>query len=184
MAMGFCLFNNVAIAASALREEGLPRVLIVDWDVHHGNGTQHLFEDDPSVFYFSVHQFPLYPGTGAASERGRGDGLGTTLNRPLPPGSGDEAFLRALREDLVPAAADFRPDLVLVSAGFDAHAADPLAGLNVSTEAFGEATRIVAGLAEELAGGRLVSVLEGGYDLGALSASAAAHVAALLGDAA
>jgi acetoin utilization deacetylase AcuC-like enzyme len=181
LAMGFCLFNNVAIAARSLRQEGLARVLIVDWDVHHGNGTQHLFEEDPSVFYFSVHQFPLYPGTGAASERGRGAGLGATRNCPLPPGSGDAPFLAVLREDLGEAAATFRPDIVLVSAGFDAHAADPLAGLTVSTDAFAEATRIVAGLADELAGGRLVSVLEGGYDLRALGDCAAAHVATLLG---
>jgi acetoin utilization deacetylase AcuC-like enzyme len=179
-AMGFCLLNSVAVAAAALRREGLERVLVVDWDVHHGNGTQHLFEEDPSVFYFSVHQWPLYPGTGAASERGRGAGVGATLNCPLPPGAGDDAFLAVLRVDLAQAARAFRPDLVLISAGFDAHAADPLAALSVSTRAFGEATRIVRDLAEETAGGRLVSVLEGGYDLDALGASAAAHLAALL----
>ena len=178
--MGFCLYNNVAIAAHALRDAGLQRVLIVDWDVHHGNGTQHLFEEDPTVFYFSLHQFPLYPGTGAAGERGRGPGLGATLNRPLPPGSGDAAFLQALR-DMAEAAASFRPEMVLVSCGFDAHARDPLAGLTVTTEAYGEATRIVISLADTFAGGRLVSVLEGGYDLQALSACATAHVEALLG---
>jgi acetoin utilization deacetylase AcuC-like enzyme len=156
--------------------------MIVDWDVHHGNGTQHLFEEDPTVFYFSVHQFPLYPGTGAAGERGRGQGLGATLNRPLPPGSGDEPFLAALRDDLGRAASAFRPELVLVSAGFDAHHRDPLANLTVSTAAFAEATRIVADLADNFASGRLVSVLEGGYDLQALSACAAAHVGVLLGD--
>jgi acetoin utilization deacetylase AcuC-like enzyme len=181
LAMGFCLFNNVAIAARALRDGGMQRVLVVDWDVHHGNGTQHLFEEDPTVFYFSVHQFPLYPGTGAAGERGRGRGLGATLNLPLPPGSGNAAFLQALR-DMGDAAASFRPEMVLVSCGFDAHARDPLAGLTVTTEAFAEATRIVISLAETFAGGRLVSVLEGGYDLQALSACAAAHVGVLLGD--
>ncbi len=180
-AMGFCLFNNVAVAAAHLRDaEGVERVLIVDWDVHHGNGTQHAFEEDPRVFYFSVHQFPLYPGTGAASERGRGAGEGATLNVPLPPGSGDAAFLGALRDVLVPAAEAFRPEFVLVSAGFDAHAADPLASLEVSTRAFAEATRIVRGIAERHAGGRLVSVLEGGYHLEALAEAVAAHVAAIV----
>jgi acetoin utilization deacetylase AcuC-like enzyme len=181
LAMGFCLFNNVAIAARALRDGGMARVLVVDWDVHHGNGTQHLFEEDPTVFYFSVHQFPLYPGTGAAGERGKGAGAGATLNRPLPPGSGDEAFLAAVR-DMADAAASFRPEMVLVSCGFDAHARDPLGGLTVTTEAFAEATRIVISVAEAFAGGRLVSVLEGGYDLQALSACAATHARVLLGD--
>jgi len=180
-AMGFCLFNNVAIAAAYLREvEGIERVLVVDWDVHHGNGTEHAFEEDPSVFYFSEHQFPLYPGTGGALERGRGEGEGATLNCPLPPGAGDAEFLGALEEALVPAAERFRPRFVLVSAGFDAHAADPLAPLEVSTAAFAEATRIVRGVAERQAGGRIVSVLEGGYHLEALEESVAAHVAALL----
>jgi acetoin utilization deacetylase AcuC-like enzyme len=181
LAMGFCLFNNVAIAARSLQKgHGIERVLIVDWDVHHGNGTQHLFEEDASVFYFSVHQWPLYPGTGAASERGKGSGAGATLNRPVPPGSGDEDFLFALTDSLVPAAERFRPQFVLVSAGFDAHERDPLGGLEVTTSAFVEATRIVRDLADRFAEGRLVSVLEGGYDLEALADSTAAHVEALL----
>jgi acetoin utilization deacetylase AcuC-like enzyme len=181
LAMGFCLFNNVAVAAAYLREvRGLDRVLVIDWDVHHGNGTQHLFEEDPSVLYFSVHQWPLYPGTGAASERGRGAGSGATVNCPIPPWSGDAEFLGALRETLVPAAERFRPDFVLVSAGFDAHRSDPLGGLTVSTEAFADATRIVRGIADRFAAGRLVSVLEGGYDLDGLAACAATHVATLL----
>jgi acetoin utilization deacetylase AcuC-like enzyme len=181
LAMGFCLYNNVAVAARYLTAvEGLSRVLIVDWDVHHGNGTQHLFEQAPDVFYFSVHQWPLYPGTGAREERGRGAGHGTTLNCPLPPGSGDGAFLSALRDELVPAADAFRPEFVLVSAGFDAHARDPLAQLEVSTAAYGEATRIVLDLARRWADGRCVSVLEGGYDLEALGAAAATHLGALL----
>jgi len=181
LAMGFCLFNNVAVTARALqRHPSIDRVLIVDWDVHHGNGTQHIFEDDPSVFYFSCHQFPLYPGTGAASETGRGAGLRTTLNCPLAPGSGDREFLGALRESLVEAAASFAPDFVLVSAGFDAHRADPLAQLRVSTAAYGEATAIVRAIADRHAGGRLVSVLEGGYDLDALTASVATHLTGLL----
>jgi acetoin utilization deacetylase AcuC-like enzyme len=181
LAMGFCLFNNVAVAARHLqREPGVERVLIVDWDVHHGNGTQHIFDEDPSVFYFSVHQSPLYPGTGARDERGRGAGLGTTLNCPLPPGAGDDEFLGALAGELVPAAARFRPDFVLVSAGFDAHRADPLANLLVTSEAYAEATRILLGIAADTAKGRLVSVLEGGYDLEALSSSVVEHVKTLV----
>jgi acetoin utilization deacetylase AcuC-like enzyme len=180
LAMGFCLFNNVAVAAAALRAEAaVDRVLIVDWDVHHGNGTQHMFEDDPSVFYYSSHQMPLYPGTGHAHERGKGPGLGATLNVPLRQGDSDDRFLAALAERLVPAMEVFRPEFVLVSAGFDAHSADPLGGLDVSTGAFASATRIVRGIAERHAAGRIVSVLEGGYDLDALAASTAAHLEAL-----
>jgi len=181
LAMGFCLYNNVAVAARELTAAAaIARVLIVDWDVHHGNGTQHLFEEAPDVFFFSLHQWPLYPGTGAADERGRGAGLGHTLNCPLPPGAGDDAFLGALADALVPAAERFRPEFVLVSAGFDAHRRDPLGGLQVSTAAFAEATRLVCGIADRHAGGRLVSALEGGYDLPALGESAAAHLEALL----
>ena len=181
LAMGFCLFNNVAVAAASLRaEEGIARVLIVDWDVHHGNGTQHIFEEDPSVFYYSSHQMPLYPGTGHARERGKGPGLGATLNVPLRPGDSDERFLGALTEQLVPAMETYRPEFVLISAGFDAHSADPLGGLDVSTEAFAAATDIVRGIANRHASGRIVSVLEGGYDLDALAASTAAHLEALL----
>jgi acetoin utilization deacetylase AcuC-like enzyme len=180
LAMGFCLFNNVAIAARALqRHHGIARVLIVDWDVHHGNGTQHAFEEDPSIFYLSVHQFPLYPGTGRASERGRGAGEGTTRNLPLPPGSGDREFLAALEQGL-DEAVSFAPEFVLVSAGFDAHHRDPLAQLEVTTEAYRDATMLVRRLAETHGGGRLVSVLEGGYDLQALTSSVAAHLGALL----
>ncbi|HEX4823721.1 MAG TPA: histone deacetylase [Candidatus Polarisedimenticolaceae bacterium] len=183
LAMGFCLFNNVAVAAAMLRATcGVKRVLVVDWDVHHGNGTQHLFEDDPAVFYYSSHQMPLYPGTGHATERGRSAGLGATLNVPLRPGDGDAPFLAALTERLVPAMDEYRPDFVLVSAGFDAHRADPLGGLAVTTEAFVAATRVVRGIAERHAGGRLVSILEGGYDLEALASSAVAHLGALLSD--
>jgi len=177
LAMGFCLFNNVVVAARHLQvEQGIARILIVDWDVHHGNGTQHLLEDDPDVLYFSVHQWPLYPGTGARSERGRGPGLGATVNCPLPPGSGDTEFLATLEGDLTSAAEAFRPEFVIVSAGFDAHAADPLGGLRVTTGGYVAATRIVRGIAERHAAGRLVSVLEGGYDLDALGASVVAHL--------
>lgn len=180
-AMGFCLFNNVAVTAAALRaKEGVSRVLIVDWDVHHGNGTQHSFESDPDVLYFSVHQSPLYPGTGMPWERGVGRGVGATLNCPLAPGAGDREYLAAFSEQLVPAAERFRPEFVLVSAGFDAHHADPLASLEVSTEAFAAATREVRAIADRHAGGRVVSVLEGGYHPDALAASVTAHLAALL----
>ncbi len=181
MAMGFCLFNNIAIAARHLIEaHGRKRVLIVDWDVHHGNGTQHLFEDRADVFYFSLHQYPLYPGTGRASETGRGAGEGTTLNCPLPPGAGDAEFLGALRERMVPAADAFQPEFVLVSAGFDAHRDDPLGGMVVSTGAFAEATKIVLDVAVRHAGGKLVASLEGGYDLEALAASTSAVLTTLL----
>ena len=181
LAMGFCLFNNVVVAARRLQaEHGIERVFILDWDVHHGNGTQHILEDDPSVLYASVHQWPLYPGTGAASERGVGAGEGMTLNCPLPPGSGSDVFLGAIRDTILPAARRFDPDFVLVSAGFDAHRADPLAALEVDTEAYGEATRRVLELAEDCCEGRFVSVLEGGYDLDALAASAKLHLEILL----
>jgi acetoin utilization deacetylase AcuC-like enzyme len=181
LAMGFCLFNNVAVAARYLRTKlGMERVLICDWDVHHGNGTQHIFAEDPTVFFFSLHQWPLYPGTGARGEVGIGAGRGATLNCPLPAGAGDEAFLGALTDELVPAAERFRPDFVLISSGFDAHRADPLAQLQVSTAAYGTATGILCDIADRWAQGRLVSVLEGGYDLQALAASAALHLRTLL----
>jgi acetoin utilization deacetylase AcuC-like enzyme len=163
-AMGFCLFNNVAVAGRALQaEEGVERVLILDWDVHHGNGTQHSFEDDPSVLYFSTHQFPYYPGTGAASEAGEGRGTGATVNVPLPAGCGDAEYQGVFQRVLVPVARAFAPDVMLVSAGFDAHRDDPLAAMEVTQQGFAAMTSIVRALADELCGGRLVFVLEGGY---------------------
>lgn len=180
-AMGFCLLNNVAIAARyAQKKHRLAKVLIVDWDVHHGNGTQAIFYDDPSVFYFSTHQWPFYPGTGAASERGTGKAAGTTLNVPLPRGSGQREYRRAFEEKLVPAAIEFKPDFVLISAGFDAHEHDLLGGMKLTAEDFAELTRIVKTIAEKHCGGRLVSVLEGGYELKGLAASVEAHVRILM----
>ncbi|MBK7877134.1 MAG: histone deacetylase [Planctomycetes bacterium] len=175
-AMGFCLFNNVAIAAAELRRRGVARVAIVDWDVHHGNGTQHLFERDPTVFYASLHQWPLYPGTGLAHERGLGDGEGATLNCPLPPRAGDVEWLAAFDDEVLPALDAFRPEFVLVSAGFDAHREDPLSQTLLTEDAYRHMTHGLADVARRHARGRLVSVLEGGYDLGALARSARAHV--------
>jgi acetoin utilization deacetylase AcuC-like enzyme len=179
-AMGFCLLNSAAVAARYLQKKHkLDRVLIVDWDVHHGNGTQAIFYDDPTVFYFGVHRHPFYPGTGADDERGAGKGKGYTLNVPLRAGAGDREFLQAFREKLLPAARDFKPDFVLVSAGFDAHENDPLGGMKVTAEGFAEMTRVVKQIADRSARGRLVSVLEGGYDLQGLAESAEAHVRVL-----
>ena len=168
-AMGFCLFNNVAVAAAALRAAGVERVCIVDWDLHHGNGTQHLFEDDPDVLYVSTHQYPCYPGTGAAHEVGHGAGAGRTLNLPFPPGFGDAEFARAFGEVILPVARQFDPDFVLVSAGFDCDGRDPLGGLDVSPAGFTMMAHACRRLADETAHGRLVAVLEGGYDLGAIA---------------
>jgi acetoin utilization deacetylase AcuC-like enzyme len=173
-AMGFCLFNNAAIAARyAQRKYGAERVAIVDWDVHHGNGTQAAFYRDPSVMYVSTHQSPLYPGTGMADEIGEGEGRGTTINLPLPAGAGDAEYAAAFDDVIVPALTAFAPDLILISAGYDAFSADPLAGMQVSAAGYRRMAACLRRVADRTSGGRLVAVLEGGYDLGGLTACVA-----------
>ncbi|MFQ5780005.1 MAG: histone deacetylase family protein [Nitrospiria bacterium] len=179
-AMGFCLFNNVAIGARYLQKMyQLKRIFILDWDVHHGNGTQHRFYDDQTVFYFSTHQYPFYPGTGSEQERGDGDGEGFTCNCPLPAGSGDLEILSAFENNLIPAVEAFRPDFIMISAGFDAHRDDPLANLEVTETGFGEMTKVVKSLAERYCQGRIISCLEGGYNLDALARSVESHLEVL-----
>jgi acetoin utilization deacetylase AcuC-like enzyme len=178
--MGFCLYNNVAIAARhAQKQYGVERVLIIDWDVHHGNGTQDIFYGDRSVFFFSSHQWPLYPGTGRADETGESAGKGTTMNFPLPAGSGRTEVLGAVRESLVPAMEEFRPDLVLISAGFDSRLGDLLGRFTLTDEDFKDLTLTAMEIADRHAGGRLVSLLEGGYALPGLASATAAHVGTL-----
>ena len=170
--MGFCFFNNVAIAAAhAVHHHGLSRVAVVDWDVHHGNGTQHLFEADPSVLYLSVHEYPLFPGTGRLEEVGRGDGVGYTVNVPLPAGQYDAQYVRVFRRIFEPIVSSFEPELILISAGFDAHTNDPLANMELSAAGFGVLTQIVMEWADTTSGGNIGFILEGGYNLGALTES-------------
>jgi acetoin utilization deacetylase AcuC-like enzyme len=180
-AMGFCLLNNVAIAARYLQKKyAVKRVLIVDWDVHHGNGTQHIFDDDPSILFFSTHQYPHYPGTGRATERGKGAGEGFTINVPMEAGEGNEEYHAIFLKSLVPAADEFKPEFVLISAGFDAHRDDPLASMNLTEAGYADLTGIVADIAKRHADGRILSSLEGGYNLTALASSADVHIQALL----
>jgi acetoin utilization deacetylase AcuC-like enzyme len=177
-AMGFCLFGNVAIAAKhAIARHALSRVAILDFDVHHGNGTQDLVWNDPNIFFASTHQMPLYPGTGYASETG---GSNNVLNVPLAGGTGGDGLIAAFEENILPAARTFAPEMVILSAGFDAHADDPLAGLNVETADFAALSEIICQFASEACDGRLVSVLEGGYDLAALADAVAAHITVLM----
>jgi acetoin utilization deacetylase AcuC-like enzyme len=181
-AMGFCFFNNIAIAAAHARANGLSRVAIVDYDVHHGNGTQWSFYDDPSVLFISSHQYPYYPGTGAGSEIGTGRGAGFTVNMPLEAGATDADYELAYQRIALPVLRQHAPELILVSAGFDAHQRDPIAGMRVTTEQFGRLTALIAGAAADVCGGRVVAVTEGGYDLHALAASLDAAIRALAGE--
>jgi acetoin utilization deacetylase AcuC-like enzyme len=179
-AMGFCFFNTIACVAEWLREQpGIERVFIYDFDVHHGNGTQHLFEQRDDVYYASIHRYPFYPGTGAADEIGKGAGRGFTLNIPVAGGEGDAAFLRATEDEIVRAIDDYRPNAILLSSGFDAHRRDPLGGMNVTEQAYGELTQRIIETANRWCDGRVFSLLEGGYDLEGLAASVSEHVNAL-----
>ena len=184
MGMGFCLINNVAVAAKHLQaRHDVGKVLIVDWDVHHGNGTQNIFNEDPSVFFFSIHEHPTfsYPGTGRRWEVGKGKGEGATLNAPMAPGSGDKEYKLVFEQTLLPAVERFRPDFIMISAGFDAHEDDPLSDIRLSNEGFRFMTRHIGMMAEQFCGGRLVSVLEGGYEIPSLVSSVSIHVEELLG---
>ena len=169
-AMGFCLYNNIAVGAAYARSRGCARVAIVDFDVHHGNGTQRTFYEDPTVLFVSSHQYPYYPGTGAASETGRGAGAGFTLNIPLAAGTKDDEIERLYAEVAIPKVRAFKPDLLMISAGFDAHQQDPLGQLRMTTEGFGRLTRALLDMADEVCDGKVVLVTEGGYDLQALAA--------------
>ena len=181
-AMGFCLFNNVAIAARYAQSVfGVTRVAIIDWDVHHGNGTQQIFYEDKSVFYISLHQYPFYPGTGSRSERGAGKGQDYTLNVPMRAGAGEPEYLEAFRKEILPTLDGYRPELVLISAGFDAHKDDPLANINLTEASFGTFTTMLMEAADKYCKGRIVSVLEGGYNLQALARSVDSHLKALVG---
>jgi len=181
-AMGFCIINNVAVLAKYLQKQyGMDKILILDWDVHHGNGTQHTFEEDPSVHYVSLHQYPFYPGTGHPWETGINRGDGATLNCPMSPGSGDADYQKAFREKILPQLHEFKPEAVIISSGFDAHARDPLANIELSTECFVWMTDRLMEIADRYSQGRILSVIEGGYDYDAMPECLAAHLGALKG---
>ena len=180
-AMGFCIFNNVAVGARyAVTRAGMSRVAIVDWDVHHGNGTQNAFYEDSRVLYISLHQYPAYPGSGKSSETGRGQGLGATANFPLPPGLSREEYESIFEQRVIPILEEFGPEMVFISAGFDAHRDDPLADLELSSDSYGRLTSLIVRAAGKSAQDRIISVLEGGYDLKALSESVESHLSAML----
>jgi len=179
-AMGFCVFNNIAVAAAHLVEaEGLRRVAIIDWDVHHGNGTERMFIDDERVLYISLHQYPHYPGTGSSETTGSGRGQGYTINLPMGAGAGDREYISAFRGRIIPALDEFKPEFILISAGFDAHEEDPLSGTILTTSAYRTMTVLLKASAEKHCEGRIVSFLEGGYDIQALAESVEEHVSAL-----
>ena len=181
MAMGFCLINNIAVLARYLQHtHGLDKVAIIDWDVHHGNGTQHLFEEDPSVLYISTHKYPFYPGTGNYSETGIGKGAGATLNCPMPTGATDMDYEKAFMQNILPKLDAFKPEFILISAGFDAHQADPLANINLSTGSFTWMTERIMEEANQHCENRIISLLEGGYDLNALPVCIGKHLEVLL----
>ncbi|EQA63306.1 histone deacetylase family protein [Leptospira alexanderi serovar Manhao 3 str. L 60] len=177
--MGFCMLNNVAITARYLQKNGFKKIFIIDWDVHHGNGTQEIFYQDPNVFYLSIHQFPFYPMTGLSSETGKNEGIGTTKNIPMQANSDNQAYIQKFKEVVIPTMEHFGPDVVLISAGFDAHKEDPLGGMNITTKGFEDLTKIVLESADKICEGKVLSFLEGGYNLTALSESVEAHVAVL-----
>ncbi|WCL50324.1 histone deacetylase family protein [Leptospira sp. GIMC2001] len=180
-AMGFCFFNNIAITARYLQSLGAKKILILDWDVHHGNGTEASFYEDDSIFFASLHQFPFYPGTGKASHTGKGKGLGTTLNCPLPRSSTLDDYKLEFDNKIIPAIDEFHPEIILISAGFDAHRDDPLGGMELTTQSFELFTRWIQDKANEHCSGKIISFLEGGYNLHALSESVEAHLSVLVG---